>query len=160
MKDNQVKHILSIPPADLKISREGSILYVFDILRQKKIILTPEEYVRQNFIVWLINNFNFPPSLMANEVHIKLNSTTKRCDTVVYDKKGLPLMIIEYKAPFISISQQTLDQILRYNIVLGCPYLIVSNGLVHYVFKINEDKTVDYLNEIPNYQEIVDGRNT
>lgn len=114
---------------DLKLGRdENGNLKVFDPIRKKYLVLTPEEWVRQNFIGWLAANKGYPWSHMANELEIHLNNTKKRCDTVIFDRACMPLMIIEYKAPNVEITQQTFDQIVRYNLILKVKYLIVTNG--------------------------------
>lgn len=128
---------------------------IYDPLRRKFIALTPEEWVRQHFVNWLISNKEYPTSLMANEAGIKLNSLTRRCDTVVYNQHLDPLMIIEYKESNISITQDVFDQVVRYNTVLKVPYIVVSNGVNHYCCKMNYEKqSYDFLTDIPNYREL------
>ena len=149
---------LNLPPAELKIEEREGVPYVFDILRKRSIKLTPEEWVRQHFVHYLIEEKGFPQGLLANEVSLSLGSTTKRCDTVVYDLHALPQMIIEYKAPSISLSQKVFDQISRYNLVLRVPYLIVSNGLQHFCCLMNYSAlNYRFLREIPRYEELVTG---
>ncbi len=123
---------LNLPSFDIRLQRDDEGVKIFDRLRKKFIILTPEEWVRQHFVNYLINHKGFPESLMANEIGITLNGTRRRCDTVVFDKHGSPMVIVEYKASSIVISQSTFDQIVRYNMVLHARYLIVSNGMNHY----------------------------
>lgn len=128
---------------------------IYDSLRRKYVALTPEEWVRQHFVNWLISDKEYPTSLMANEAGIKLNSLTRRCDTVVYDQHLDPLMIIEYKESNISITQDVFDQIVRYNTVLKVQYIVVSNGVKHYCCKMNYEKqSYDFLIDIPNYREL------
>lgn len=128
---------------------------IYDPLRRKYVALTPEEWVRQHFVNWLISDKEYPTSLMANEAGIKLNSLTRRCDTVVYDQHLDPLMIIEYKESNISITQDVFDQVVRYNTVLKVPYIVVSNGVNHYCCKMNYEKqSYDFLTDIPNYREL------
>lgn len=147
---------LNLPPAELKIVRRNGVFRVFDRLRKKYFCLTEEEFVRQNFVAWLIDHLNYPPSLMANEIGINLNGTLKRCDTVIFSNTGKPLMIVEYKSPKVKITQDVFDQIVRYNMVLTAPYLIVSNGITHYCCKINSDKSdFSFLSGIPDYQSII-----
>lgn len=131
------------------------MLKVYDILRKKDVALTPEEYVRQHFIMWLISHKHYPPSLMANEIGINLNGSLKRCDSVVFNPDGSPLMIIEYKAPTVMVSQSVFDQIVRYNMTLHAKYLIVSNGLRHYCCVIDyASGTYHFIPEIPDYQKL------
>ena len=146
---------LNLPPADLRLSQREGQTYVFDTLRRRYIRLTPEEWVRQHFVHFLINHKGYPQEMLANEVSLSLNSTTKRCDTVLYDTEAHPHMIIEYKAPHIALSQRVFDQISRYNIVLRVPYLIVSNGLEHYCCQVDyEAQTYQFLRDIPSFNQL------
>lgn len=150
---------LNLPPFDAKImtSEQGTI--IFDILRRKYVALTPEEWVRQHFVHYLISEKNYPASLIANEASIKINSMKRRCDTVVYNNKLEPLMLIEYKNPNIKISQQVFDQIARYNLIFRVTYLVVSNGLSHYCCKVDfEHQSYHYLSEIPDYTALKDNQ--
>lgn len=147
---------LNLPDITPKVKLKDGKPFIFDVIRKKYINLTPEEWVRQNFVSFLITHKNYPLELIDNEVQIKLNSTTKRCDTIVYDKFLKPLVIIEYKAPEIVISKKTFDQITRYNMVLHVPYLIVSNGLSHYCCSINyESNTYSFLGDIPIFSDLI-----
>ena len=146
---------LNLPSYDAKIRKNGSLMEIYDPLRRKYVALTPEEWVRQHFVNWLISDKEYPTSLMANEAGIKLNSLTRRCDTVVYDQHLDPLMIIEYKESNISITQDVFDQIVRYNTVLKVQYIVVSNGVKHYCCKMNYEKqSYDFLTDIPIYKEL------
>jgi len=147
---------LNLPLAELRIKKQGEKDYVFDRLRKRFVRLTPEEYVRQQFISFLIEYKGYPSGRLANEVEIVLGNVRKRCDTVLYDSLLQPLMIIEYKAPSISISQKTFDQIARYNFSLQVPWLIVSNGARHFCCRIdNEKNEYVFLSEIPEHKQIV-----
>ncbi len=146
---------LNLPPCDIKIKKENDVLIVFDRLRAKYVALTPEEWVRQNFINFLIEHRNYPPMLIANEMQIKQGKRIRRCDSVVYDNQLNPLVIIEYKAPDVAITQKVFEQIARYNYVLKVPYLIVSNGLSHYCCHVDyENQSIAYLPDIPKYEEL------
>lgn len=142
---------LNLPEAPLKLTREpDGTVKVFDPLRLKWLVLTPEEWVRQNFVAYLTGTLGYPAGLMGNEISIILNGTARRCDTVIFNRDGSPLMIVEYKAPHITISQQTFDQIVRYNMVLHARYLTVSNGLCHYCCKIDyQNHTYRFLPSVP-----------
>lgn len=157
MKENELKKLppLAVPYAELKIAKdEEGNLKIFDILRNKFVNLTPEEFVRQNVVNWLIKDLHYPKSLMANEVEIILNDTKKRCDSVVYNKDCQPLMILEFKAPDVEITQSTFDQIVRYNRILKAKYLVVSNGLRQYCCVIDYEKeTYHFIPKIPDYAE-------
>lgn len=137
------------------MERKGDKVQIWDIIRRKYLVLTPEEWVRQHFIHYLIEHKGYPVALLANEVTLKLNGTTKRCDTVLYTSTLAPRMIIEYKAPQITITQSVFDQIGRYNLTFKVDYLIVSNGLQHYCCQMDyEKKTYIFLKEIPDYKEL------
>ncbi|MBQ9559388.1 MAG: type I restriction enzyme HsdR N-terminal domain-containing protein [Bacteroidaceae bacterium] len=146
---------LNLPPADLSLTQRDHHDYVFDILRRRYIRLTPEEWVRQHFVHFLIHCKGYPQGMLANEVSLSLNQTSKRCDTVLYALDAQPRMIIEYKAPHIELTQRVFDQISRYNIVLHVPYLIVSNGLRHYCCQVDyAQNSYRFLQEIPRYEEL------
>lgn len=147
---------LNLPSAALKITRKENRDYVFDTLRKKYVALTPEEWVRQNFVHFLIRYKNYPVGLLANEVQISLNSTRKRCDTVLYNRNLTARMIIEYKAPSVNITQEVFNQITRYNIVLKVDYLIVTNGINHYCCKVDyRNNSYNFLRDIPEYSELI-----
>ena len=147
---------LNLPTFPYKIQEHNGKKAIFDPLRQKYVALTPEEWVRQHFTQFLLNEKGYPKGLLANEVQLKLNGTTKRCDTVLYQTDLSAKMIIEYKAPHIKITQKVFDQISRYNIVLRVPYLIVSNGIQHYCCHLNyETQQYTFLKDIPSYTELL-----
>jgi len=144
--------LLNLPKYETKIAiREGKKV-IFDIIRQRYVALTPEEWVRQHFIHFLIIHKGYPSALMANEVLLNLNGTKKRCDTVLYKRDLSARMIIEYKAPQIEITQAVFNQITNYNFVLKVDYLIVSNGINHYCCKMDYvNQTYVFLEDIPDY---------
>ena len=146
---------LNLPTFEIKIKDEGAKKTIFDILRRKYVALTPEEWVRQHFVHFLIEHRGYPQALLANEVEISLNGTSKRCDTVLYNRDLSARMIVEYKAPEIKITQKVFDQITRYNMVLHVDYLIVSNGIDHYCCKMDyANNTYSFLEQIPLYEEL------
>lgn len=146
---------LNLPDGDFNIKRIDQKPFIWDRLRKKYVALTPEEWVRQHFVNYLIVDKQYPEALMANEVQISLNRQKKRCDSVVYKKDLSSLVIIEYKAPDIKIDQYVFDQIVRYNIVLRVKYLIVSNGIQHYCCIVDyENQTYRFLTDIPVYKEL------
>lgn len=149
---------LKLPPFDIPLRRlpDGTV-QVHDPLRDKWLVLTPEEWVRQHFVAWMIDHLDYPKSMMANEVAIHFNGMSRRCDTVVYSRRGLmPLMIVEYKAPGITVSQKTFDQIVRYNSVLRARWLVVSNGLSHYIARIDYERgRVTFLESMPTREELM-----
>lgn len=147
---------LNLPSVNLKYRMADGILKVFDPLRRKYVALTPEEYVRQHFTAWMRSSLHYPASMMANEIGIEVNGTRKRCDTVVFDRDGAPLIVCEYKAPTVQITQDVFDQAVRYNLVLQARYIIVSNGLQHFCCMVDiEGGTYQFIPQIPDYQILV-----
>lgn len=143
---------LNIPSYPIKLAVRNGKNVIFDVLRRRFVALTPEEWVRQHFVHFLIERKNYPQSLMANEISLSLNGMAKRCDTVLYNRDLTAKMIIEYKAPTIEISQKAFTQISHYNLVLKVDYLIVSNGLNHYCCKMDYvNQSYTFLAEIPDY---------
>lgn len=141
---------LNLPAFEYKIIEKDSKPFIFDVIRRQYVALTPEEWVRQHFVHFLISHKGYPQALMANEVQLKLNGMSRRCDTVIYDRTLRPRVIVEYKAPTVDITQQVFDQICRYNKVLQVEYLIVSNGLAHYCCKMNyATRSYTFLREVP-----------
>lgn len=138
-----------------RINRQGKE-EIFDRLRKSWVRLTPEERVRQYFVDYLINIAGYPMGRIGNEVSIELNGTVKRCDSVVYDVSGMPLAIIEYKAPDVKITRATFEQIMRYAIALRTPWLIVSNGLNHFCAFVEqgEPPRLKFLEKFPGYDEL------
>ena len=123
---------------------------VFDEIRKKFVVLTPEEWVRIHVIQFLITQHNYPRSLINVEKQLKLNNTVKRYDVVIFNKDGSVFMIVECKAPQIPITQNTFDQIARYNLALEAQYLMVTNGLEHYFCQMDfENQRYVFLNEVP-----------
>ena len=146
---------LNLPAFDAKIAARNGKNVIFDVIRRRYVALTPEEWVRQHFVHFLLAHKGHPQALMANEVQVQLNGTKKRCDTVLYRRDLTARMIVEYKAPEIEITQKVFDQITRYNMVLKVDYLIVSNGLQHYCCRIDyEHNSYTFLQDIPEYQNL------
>ncbi|MCS2893094.1 type I restriction enzyme HsdR N-terminal domain-containing protein [Parabacteroides faecis] len=143
---------LNLPTFAAKVKEKDGKHIIFDPVRRKFVALTPEEWVRQHFVNYLITDKGYPKELLANEVPLKLNGTSKRCDTVAYNRFLTPLMIVEYKAPHIEITSSVFDQIVRYNMVLHVRYLAVSNGISHFCCKIDyKNLTYSFLEGIPEY---------
>lgn len=146
---------LNLPAFDTKIAVRDGKNTIFDPIRRRYVALTPEEWVRQHFVHFLIAHKGYPASLMANEVLLHLNGTKKRCDTVLYRRDLSAWMIVEYKAPHIEITQAVFDQITRYNMVLKVEYLVVSNGMQHYCCRVDyETQSYCFLKDIPLYKEL------
>lgn len=146
---------LNLPSFEIKLQGTREHPRVFDILRRRYVALTPEEWVRQNFIHYLIEHLGYPATLLANEVGLQVGQKQLRADSVLYDRALHPRMIIEYKAPTIEITSKVFDQISVYNLQLHADYLIVSNGLQHYCCKMDyEGKKYLFIDHIPTYEEI------
>lgn len=144
-----------MPEYDFRISSSGGKNWIFDPLRKKQVVLTPEEWVRQNFIQFLIFEKNYPASLIKIEMGFKLNNRLRRSDILVYNRKGKPVLIVECKAPSVKISQKVFDQIARYNMSIKVKYLLVTNGMDHYCCQIDhENKAYHFLKDIPEFKEI------
>jgi hypothetical protein len=146
---------LNLPTYSFKIKSENDLEYVYDQFRKKYVRLTPEEWVRQNFAVYLVNEKSYPASRMMIEKSLKVNKLSKRCDILVCDDAGKPVLMIECKSPEIKIGQSTFEQVSVYNIAFHVKYLIITNGMQHYGCTVDfENQTVDFLRNIPQYSEI------
>lgn len=146
---------LNLPPYEIKIGVKDGKRTILDILRRKHVALTPEEWVRQHFVHYLIEHKGYPMGLMANEVELRIGEKRLRCDTILYSKQLQPRMIIEYKAPTVQLQQKTFDQITAYNLQLHVDYLVVSNGLHHYCCRMDYDnQKYLFLKDIPDYENI------
>jgi len=146
---------LNLPDYPHKIKQENNKAYIFDFIRKKYLVLTPEEWVRQHFVHYLITLKKFPSSLIVIEKGLKLNEMQKRADVLVYNKNGNPLVLVECKAATVKITQETFNQIARYNMVFHVPYLIVTNGLQHYCCKIDfNNQSFAFLDNIPMFDEM------
>src|ERR1700712_4255993 len=146
---------LQLPPYPFKISDQNGQLSLFDEIRKKHIIITPEEWVRQHFVQYLINQKKYPKTLIKLEGGHKLHGMAKRTDIVVYNSSGEKILLVECKAPSVTIDQKTFDQVARYNIVHKVKLLAVSNGLQHYYCRIDfERNDYKFIEELPDYGEI------
>ncbi|MBP5561361.1 MAG: type I restriction enzyme HsdR N-terminal domain-containing protein [Muribaculaceae bacterium] len=146
---------LNLPEYQFNIKQTKNGLQIFDRLRQRFVALTPEEWVRQHFVNYLIEEKQYPFALMGNEISLELNGVKRRCDTLVAARDGSPLAVVEYKAPTITISQTTFDQIARYNMVLHAKCLMVSNGLNHYCCLMDGAGSYSFLQDIPPYPTLL-----
>lgn len=148
---------LNLPPVDLRLrqNKEGRTL-VFDPLRRRFVTLTAEEWVRQHFVRFLMDDRGFPGALLGNEVGVTVGGVARRCDSVLFSREGgLPRVIVEYKAPHVAISQEVFTQIQSYNSVLRADYLVVSNGLRHFCCHMDyERQTATFLPQIPHYRDL------
>jgi type I site-specific restriction endonuclease len=153
-EEHRVKK-LNLPEYDFRIRERDSKKQIFDEIRKRFVALTPEEWVRQNFLKYLLIEKNYPQSLISVEGKLKLFKRKKRTDIVVYDKQGKPLLIVECKAPNVVIDQNVFDQIVRYNMALQVKYLLLTNGISHYSCTIDySHQAYHFLKEIPDYLEL------
>jgi len=146
---------LNLPNYSFKIKSEPQRKVIFDGIRRKYVKLTPEEWVRQNFVQYLIQEKKCPQGLVAIEMSMNINGLARRSDVVVFNRQGKPQMIVECKASHIKITQDVFDQIARYNMKLRVEYLVVTNGVKHYCCKMNyQDQNYAFLQDIPNYGQL------
>jgi len=146
---------LNLPTYNFNIKLEGQRKLIFDSIRKKYVVLTPEEWVRQNFISYLVEDKNYSRGLIAVEKKVDVNRMPQRSDIVLYNNKAVPIMIVECKAASVKISQDTFNQIARYNMKLQVPYLVVTNGLNHYCCQIDyENSSFKFIQEIPDYKSL------
>ena len=146
---------LNLPTYEIKIAQRGNKQQIFDFLRRKYVALTPEEWVRQHFVHYLVEHKGYPAGLMGNEIELSIGEKRLRCDTILYNKVAEPRMIIEYKSPKIKLQQKTFDQISVYNLLLKVDYLIVSNGLQHICCRMDyNNQKYCLLEDIPDYQNL------
>ena len=142
---------LNFPKVEFRFQKnEKGTLQIFDIIRKKFVDVTPEEWVRQHIIHFLILHKQVPASMISVEKQLLLNKTKRRTDIVVFNSNLKPLLIIECKAPAIEINQLTINQALRYNLQLQVPFVLLSNGLNHVFLKLSGDSPL-ILKEVPDY---------
>jgi hypothetical protein len=143
---------LNLPPYPFKITLKDTLHFIFDEVRKKHLVLTPEEWVRQHFIQYLILERGFPKSLIQIEAGLSLNRLQKRTDIVIFNNKGERIMVVECKAPSVKISQDTFDQAARYNSVHKTKWLVVTNGLTHCYAQIDHLlESFKFVKELPEY---------
>ncbi len=146
---------LNLPEYNFNIRQINDKTEILDKIRKKYIALTPEEWVRQNFVMFLINEKKVPESLISIEKQLVFNRMLKRTDIVVYNNLAIPKIIVECKSPKIKISQKVFEQIARYNMTLKVDYLIVTNGLQHFYCLMDYEKhDYKFIKELPNYDEL------
>ena len=146
---------LNLPPYEISVEERKGRRLIFDFLRRRYVALTPEEWVRQHFVHYLVERKGYPKGLLVNEMELRIGEKKLRCDTLLYNKELQPQMVIEYKAPDVPITQRVFDQIAAYNMLLQVDYLVVSNGLQHYCCRMNyEQRRYEFLQDIPQYDQI------
>jgi type I site-specific restriction endonuclease len=151
---------LNLPESHFRVIHKQNKELIFDEFRRRWVALTPEEWVRQNFLKFLQNAKGFPQTLMAIEKVVEINGLQQRFDLLVYNRKGKPLLVAEFKAPDVTINQAVLDQAIRYNNSLMAPYILISNGMVHFVCQIDfKGGSAEYLKEIPEFNSLLNNQN-
>jgi hypothetical protein len=147
---------LNLPQYSFKINSKEENEMILDPLRRKFVKLTPEEWVRQNFVQYLINEGKYPAGLLGIEVLFRLNKLKRRVDILVHNRLGEAIMIVECKSADVKIDEKVFEQIATYNMKFKVPYLIVTNGLHHYACKIDhQEMKFEYLLVIPLYEDLL-----
>ncbi len=147
---------LNLPFYEFRTSQKDGRTLIFDAYRRRWVKLNPEEWVRQHFVRYLVEEKQYPSALMAIEHSLQINRQVFRADAVVFSTSGKPLLIIECKAPEVKITQKVFDQIVRYNFRFQVDFLIVTNGLSHFCCKIDKTNlTYEFLTEIPEYDVLI-----
>ena len=144
---------LNLPAYQFRIKQEEKNFSIWDSVRNKYVKLTPEEWVRQNFLEFFVQEKHFPKALLAVEQQLILNGMKKRCDAVFYNRQRKPEIILEFKTPSVEITQAVFDQVAVYNSKLKVKYFILSNGMVHYFCKVDtENAQYEIFKEIPTFE--------
>lgn len=147
---------LNFPEFQFRIESGFNGPVIFDPVRKKNVTLTPEEWVRQHLLMYLIDVKGVPKSLLASERGLMVNGLQRRFDILLFNRKGKPLLIAECKAPHVAISEDTFYQAAQYNLALKADFLLLTNGLQHYIARIDyKSSTLRYLEEIPDYSQMV-----
>lgn len=147
---------LNLPEYSFRIAGMPGEEMIFDTIRRKFVRLTPEEWVRQNFLRYLSDEGGYPAGLIGVEVAFSMNKLRKRADILVHNRQGRPVMIVECKSYDVPLDEKVFDQIVTYNMQLKVPYIVATNGLVNYACRINhENKSWEYLMIIPQYEELI-----
>lgn len=146
---------LNLPPSTFRYKEEAGKKFIFDEVRGKYISLTPEEWVRQNFLHYMAKHLGYPRNLTGVEKMLKVNGLSQRCDIVLFNRKGHPVLIVECKAPSVEVDKSTLAQAARYNTALKVPFLILTNGMKHYCI-YTDIKTGEFSaqNGFPSFDEL------
>ena len=146
---------LNLPEYNFRIKKTDDKLLIFDSQRKRYVSLTPEEWVRQHFIRFLIEEKGYPAAYLAIEKKVSMNGMKKRCDAILYNELALPVLIIELKAPSVSITQTTFDQVAVYNAKLKVDFFMISNGIEHYCCKVDTNNSrYEFFAELPDYSNL------
>ncbi len=144
---------LNLPAINPSLKKEQGKVYIFDIIRKKYVVLTPEEWVRQHFINYLIQELKYPKSLFRIEGSLSYNKLQKRSDILIYNRQGKPWMLIECKSPTIKLSQKAFNQVAVYNMTVGAQFIAVTNGRVHYCYEgMKPGAEVKFLDDFPRFE--------
>ncbi|HPT11146.1 MAG TPA: type I restriction enzyme HsdR N-terminal domain-containing protein [Bacteroidales bacterium] len=147
---------LNLPQYSHKIKRDQDGEKIFDPFRSRYVALTPEEWVRQHFLNYMVTALGYSPGLIKVEASFRLNSMLRRADILVYSREGNPVLIVECKAPEVKLSQTVFDQIINYNFNYCVRYLIVTNGITHYAAEVDrEKKNISFLKKMPEFKDII-----
>lgn len=148
---------LNFPTAPLQLTKRNGVVYVWCIVRKKKLKLTPEEWVRQHAIHWLISYKKVPLGAIGAEISLTINGLSRRCDVLVFTPFGSPCLVIECKAPDIPINQEVFFQLAQYNRVLSSAHFMLTNGINHTVGQQNStSNSVELLENLPDYDQLFD----
>ncbi|HCM76870.1 MAG TPA: restriction endonuclease subunit R [Cytophagales bacterium] len=143
---------LNLPSISPNLKKEQGKVWIFDTIRKKYVVLTPEEWVRQHFVQHLIQNHGYPKSLIRIESSLTYNKLQKRSDILIHDRAGKPWMLVECKSSSIKLTQKAFNQIAVYNMTVGANYLAVTNGMVHYCWRAPElGKEAVFLDKFPEF---------
>ena len=147
---------LNLPAYKFQIKKQDTRNFIFDTQRKRYVSLTPEEWVRQHFLRFLIQEKGYPSAYLAVEKQLIMNGMKKRCDAILYNEFALPVMIIELKAPNVVITQATFDQVAVYNAKLKVDYFMISNGIEHFCCKVDtENSKYRFFPELPDYKNLL-----
>lgn len=147
---------LNLPPYNYEVRNQAGRRVILDPVRKRFVPLTPEEWVRQHFVQYLIRNLDVPPGLVGIEVAIPKQDHHYRADIVIYDRRVEPVMVVECKRPSVQLSQDTFNQIGHYNTTLKVPYLVITNGMQHYCCMVDHaHRSYRFLDEIPSYKTMI-----
>lgn len=146
---------LNLPPYAVRVRETDGRKQIYDFLRRRWVALTPEEWVRQHFVHYLVEEKGYPKGLLGNEIELRIGEKRLRCDSLLYNRDMRPLMILEYKAPDVEVTQKVFDQISAYNMLLRVDYLVVSNGIRHFCCRMDyEKREYSFLRDIPEYERL------
>jgi len=154
MYQNTPMEKLNLPEFDIKLKQEGDKTWVFDLLRKKYVVLTPEEWVRQHFLNYLTTSLGYPKSLMKVESGMRHHKLIRRTDILVYNREAKPFMLVECKAAEVSLNQAVFDQVSAYNQAYQAPHLVITNGLHHFCCKLDfQSQKYEFLTDLPQLVE-------